>query len=1267
MKKNLTKLSYFNDVVNKRKLQDLMYETFHNYGAVESALIADKVKNLTFHYATISGISLNAEDLRVPDKKRQLIGLTNAEVEETEQNYENGTITSVERFQKVIDIWNNASNTLKEEVLTYFRESDPLNPLYIMAFSGARGNISQVRQLVGMRGLMADPQGQIIDLPIRSNFREGLKVTEYVISSYGARKGLVDTALRTADSGYLTRRLVDVAQDIIVREEDCLTKDGLSYEDLFKRYASGISFKDRLIGRLLAQPLYDTTGKTLLASVGSALTSSLVQEIEKKGVMNFKVRSPLLCNSNRSVCRNCYGWHLAYSKLVDLGEAVGIIAAQSIGEPGTQLTMRTFHTGGVFSGDLTQQIRAPFPGTVSYRLSSQTVFVRTMHGNKGFRLNEDINLYIDNLIGTRVYLKIPKGNILLVNNNSKVYAGQILAEIKKDTNLILEEDTRNIYTDISGEIFFQNVSISKVLDKKGSLNNITKKSGLIWVLYGERYSLPTLSKLKIGIGENFYYNNVLATHPISNKMPGLVKFEYKNNKKLIRILNSSLLLKNIEVTQEDKKFILSILSTTGKKKFQLTVKPKENISHGHTLAVLDDSTYKTKTGGILFYNIDDFRHTKKSSPSQNFFSGSLYWVPEETHILPTSLLNNLTIKSNSIIAANSELWSGNYTKLGGLVQIDDITSELIIKPGELYLIQENKDLLKTKFAQSSFIKPGEFITKDLIAERLSFVEFIEINTFSYLLIRPVEKFYVPREKGFIIEQSPLPKDKLPIIRIKTVKRILLKNKERIKSVHGVNLLQTFLIFHLEEKNSILQPQLEIVSKIPSSLSTEKRIKFSLYETFKNSESIINQFNTKVNSSKSYLVRENQYIYSNTVVAQVQISAKISGTLIGLNNLQPDVKEILLLKREDIKEIEWDSKKETIQIKTGDLIRTNTSITNCRVSPYSGQVYRITNNKILIRLGRPYLISEGTILHVKSGSIVQRSDILATLVYEKLKTVDIVQGLPKIEEILEARKIKNSCLLCPCDGNVYIKNSTISIVEPTGNTISLTIEQKSKIKFTSGTFVQVATPLTDGQINPHEMLATLFNYYQKKLSLSEACKISFKILQLFLVSEVQRTYLAQGVQIADKHIEVIVKQMTSKVRIEESGDTTLLPGEILSLYQIDKLTKTIQSIENKPPFYTPILLGLTKASLNSDSFISAASFQETTRVLTEAAIEGKKDWLIGLKENVIIGRLIPAGTGFDYYNHIQKIQNSNNEHTTPENLNRHLIKENLLSTRLNETI
>ena len=281
-----------------------------------------------------------------------------------------------------------------------------------MAFSGARGNISQVRQLIGMRGLMADPQGQIIDLPIQSNFREGLKVTEYIISSYGARKGLVDTALRTADSGYLTRRLVDVAQDIIVREKDCFTEDGLSREELLEiPMVTILSIKSRLHGRLLAKAVVKKNNEEIktIYDANTELNSAVINKLHQFDFKNIYVRSPLTCKSVRSVCRNCYGWHLSYSKLVDLGEAVGIIAAQSIGEPGTQLTMRTFHTGGVFSGDLTKQIRAPFSGTVRYSADFNTALVRTMHGEKGFNLMSAVSLFIEDNKGTKSSLNIPKG------------------------------------------------------------------------------------------------------------------------------------------------------------------------------------------------------------------------------------------------------------------------------------------------------------------------------------------------------------------------------------------------------------------------------------------------------------------------------------------------------------------------------------------------------------------------------------------------------------------------------------------------------------------------------------------------------------------------------------------------------------------------------------------------------------------------------------------------------------------------------------------
>jgi DNA-directed RNA polymerase subunit beta' len=332
---------------------------------------------------------------------------------------------------------------------------------------------------------------------------------------------------------------------------------------------------------------------------------------------------------------------------------------------------------------------------------------------------------------------------------------------------------------------------------------------------------------------------------------------------------------------------------------------------------------------------------------------------------------------------------------------------------------------------------------------------------------------------------------------------------------------------------------------------------------------------------------------------------------------------------------------------GDLVRVGTYLTPTTRSKYAGLIYKILDGQVWIRLGRPYLISQGTILHVFPHALVEKSDILATLVYDKLKTVDIVQGLPKVEEILEARKIKNGCLLSPDEGRAYVKNAKIEILKPTGNKSIFEIDPQLKVNFSNGKRVKFLEPLTNGPISPYDKLEILFNYYQCKYLVHEACKISFKYLQLFLVNEIQRTYLSQGVHIADKHIEVIVKQMTSKVRIVHGGSTILLPGEILGINQAEMITKTTIYCGEDPPFYKPMLLGLTKASLNSDSFISAASFQETTRVLTEAAIEGKKDWLNGLKENVIIGRLIPAGTGFNCLENLKKV--------TKDKIAKHLIK------------
>ena len=326
---------YQNTLINKKQLKELLAWSFSKYDSMQASLLADELKYLGFKYATQAGISISIEDLKVPATKNEMLEKANKDILNAEKICLKGKITDVERFQKIIDTWSIASESLKDNVVSYFKTYDPLNSVYIMAFSGARGNLSQVRQLVGMRGLMADPSGEIMRVPIKKNFREGLTITDYLMSGYGARKGIVDTALKTANSGYLTRRLIDVAQGIIIREKDCLTNYFFLFNGLNLKNSSDY---DLLIGRLLNKAIYDSITNNLIADINTQITPNLVQIFKQKNITNIYIRSPLTCCLYRSICQKCYGWNLAKENMVDLGEAVGIIAGQSIGEPGTQLT-----------------------------------------------------------------------------------------------------------------------------------------------------------------------------------------------------------------------------------------------------------------------------------------------------------------------------------------------------------------------------------------------------------------------------------------------------------------------------------------------------------------------------------------------------------------------------------------------------------------------------------------------------------------------------------------------------------------------------------------------------------------------------------------------------------------------------------------------------------------------------------------------------------------------------------------------------------------
>src|SRR6186713_3108056 len=364
-------MPFVNGLLKKKGLQQLVQKTYLDFGLERTVEMLDSLKNLGFTYATRSGLSIGIDDLVIPGNKQQLVQDARNEVIKVEQQYLEGAITNGERYNKIIAIWSEVTEKIADEMFGEMAEMDRsgrfFNPVYIMADSGARGSKQQIRQLAGMRGLMAKPSGEIIETPITSNFREGLTVQQYFISTHGARKGLADTALKTADSGYLTRRLVDVAQDVIISEIDCGTLDGIEARAIVESGEIIEPLRDRIVGRVTLERLVDPLSGAVIVDANGEITEDLAQEIEEAGFEKVKIRSVLTCASRRGVCTKCYGRDLATGRLVELGQAVGVIAAQSIGEPGTQLTMRTFHIGGTASRVSEQNtLDARHTGTAHY-------------------------------------------------------------------------------------------------------------------------------------------------------------------------------------------------------------------------------------------------------------------------------------------------------------------------------------------------------------------------------------------------------------------------------------------------------------------------------------------------------------------------------------------------------------------------------------------------------------------------------------------------------------------------------------------------------------------------------------------------------------------------------------------------------------------------------------------------------------------------------------------------------------------------------------
>ncbi|MEY3985442.1 MAG: hypothetical protein RLZ59_887 [Pseudomonadota bacterium] len=755
-----------NRLLTKKEIGDVIDVVYRHTGQKETVLFADAIMSLGFRHACNAGISFGKDDMVIPAAKDKLVEETRVLVRDFEQQYQDGLITQQEKYNKVIDAWSRCGDQVAAEMMKEIQAVKkgedgrelPTNAIYMMAHSGARGSQAQIKQLAGMRGLMAKPSGEIIETPIISNFKEGLTVLEYFNSTHGARKGLADTALKTANSGYLTRRLVDVSQDCTVIEEDCGTERALEMKAIVQGGSVIASLAERILGRTVAEDIVDPKTKETIIASGTLLDEPMVARIEEIGIQAVRIRSPLICETRMGVCGKCYGRDLARGTPVNIGEAVGVIAAQSIGEPGTQLTMRTFHIGGAAQLNEQSHLEAAVDGKIVYR----------------------------------------------------------------ELRTITDKNGRNVVLSRNGEIV--------VLDADGRERAADRLPYGSYVLFADGAAVK--KGARIAEWDPF-------TMPVITEIPGTVKYQ--------------------------------------------------DLVEGQTLVEQTD-----EATGIAQKVVTEFR-------------------------------------------------------------------------------------------------PGR----------------------SKIDLRP---------------------------------RLTLLDGE------------------------------------------------------------------------------------------------------------------------------------------------------------SGEAGR-------------YMLAVGAMLSVEDGAQVQAGDVLARVTREAAKTRDITGGLPRVAELFEARKPKDAAIIAPVSGRVvfgkdYKAKRKIGIQPEDGDLVEFLVAKSKVIDVQEGDLVKRGDVLVAGSLDPHDILEAL----------------GIEPLAEYLVAEIQEVYRLQGVKINDKHIETIVRQMLQKVEITHAGDTTLLPGEEVDYEEMLEINAKAEANGGQPAQGKPILLGITKASLQTRSFVSAASFQETTRVLTQAAVEGKKDTLMGLKENVIVGRLIPAGTG-----------------------------------------
>ena len=919
-------------------------------------------------------------------------------------------------------------------------------------------------------------------------------------------------------------------------------------------------------------------------------------------------------------------------KLVDIGEAIGIIAAQSIGEPGTQLTLRTFHTGGAVGvKEAKKEIKSREDGVVSSSIKTREQ--RTRHGDVFNIAINEADIEVKGEKRTNKY-HVMAGSVVFVKDGDKVKKGELLAEFdpasQNESGRLTETAYMDINSDVAGQVFFDGFDVDEKKDRQGNISRNANKSGIVWIVAGDVYNLPGGSTVlvkdnqKIKAGEKLAETLVICEHGGEVRYSSDLEiedtvFEGEKIKKIVKgkeltIVIASLIPSNATFEQTKKEQFWTV-GEDGEK-YIVKAPVDTTVENGMVIAELVDDEYSVSSSGEIKYidvQVDENQVITKA--------GDIVFIPEEVHQLNKDSSLKM-VENGTLVTEGTEIVKDVYSHIDGIVEFNefnDVIHEITIRQGEVHTLASANDL---KVEEGAVIKKGTVIAEGVKAKQTSIVTIMEsafndiyeddleeeIDTTVDLeekpvqiLVRPVQVLHVkPKDVDIRFNSSD------DLISIVSETQLQYKDGARVRNLDGATLTRTSLKLMMEGYLSHLKGLIE--------LDSNGQLKIVVLETLIVRREL--EGNSKLNDSfqTELLVKDGDVIDPKTAVAKTEVLA-LSDGVASINGNEEETRRLLLQSSEYETEIAIKGK---ANVKAGDFIKKDSVLADSgEVAELSGHVIEVNKKGIVVRAGRPYLISQGTQLQTKGNSLLQRGDSLATLRYERQKTGDIVQGLPRVEELLEARKPKDCAVLAEYDGVAIIE------IEDESPRLYLESEEmgRKEIKFNVDSRIIVSNkqkvtkgePLTSGPLNPHDII---------RLRGPEAA-------QQYLVDEVQRVYRSQGVEIADKHIEMIVGQMTKKVEIKESGDTNFLPGEKVEVHVFNRTNNEVVANGGRPAECEYLLLGITKASLNTESFISAASFQETTRILTEAAVDGKKDMLRGLKENVIIGRLIPAGTGYHH--------------------------------------